>query len=328
VYESKFCNVYGATLCFGGPHEVFTKGYKQAGFRVKTEMLQVLFTELASAYMGGIHAVVGASIEDEEAADSLPNAPPAIITAQLGSGGDAVPEGVIPRPEPPILLELSKDSAEPDGASPTEPDRSNSAEPHRATETAVSDQSEPASATAQPDPPPSALEPTVKPYAPAAVGAETDQTLSAIAPDLDEEPDKVDPANTGTIADTTVIGQPEPEANPIEPDLLPSMPEPSTKLDDQAIASTIQPNLPLTLTDETSVEAVTQGFTAVTVGATDKPPDQPTKSQTPRTFNDEDCKCYYVTTDYGSSDDEQKGGKPPSRKCYRVLKMRQQPHLL
>jgi hypothetical protein len=73
----------------------------------------------------------------------------------------------------------------------------------------------------------------------------------------------ITPVICDSVADTTVIGQPEPEANPIEPDLLPSMPEPSTKLDDQAIAFTIQPNLPLT--DETSVEAVTQGFTAVTV---------------------------------------------------------------
>jgi hypothetical protein len=72
VYESKFRDVYGTALCFGGPHEVFTKGYKQAGFRVTIGMLQVLFAESASAYMGGIRAVVGASIEEEEAADSLP----------------------------------------------------------------------------------------------------------------------------------------------------------------------------------------------------------------------------------------------------------------
>jgi hypothetical protein len=54
VYELKFRDVYGATLCFGGPHEVFTRGYKQAGFRVTSGMLQVLFTESATAYMGGI----------------------------------------------------------------------------------------------------------------------------------------------------------------------------------------------------------------------------------------------------------------------------------
>ena len=72
MYESKFRDVYGATLCFGGPHEVFTKGYKQAWFRVTTGMLQVLFAESPSAYMGGIRAVVRASIEEEEAADSLP----------------------------------------------------------------------------------------------------------------------------------------------------------------------------------------------------------------------------------------------------------------
>ncbi len=60
VYDSKFRNVYGATLCFGGPHEVFTRAYRQAGYRVTSGMLQVLFTESAAAYMGGIRAVVGA----------------------------------------------------------------------------------------------------------------------------------------------------------------------------------------------------------------------------------------------------------------------------
>jgi hypothetical protein len=89
VYESKFCDMYGATLCFGGPHEVFTRGYKQAGFLVTLGMLQVLFTESASGYMGGIRAVVGASIEEEEATDSLPSAPPAAATVQPGPAGDA-----------------------------------------------------------------------------------------------------------------------------------------------------------------------------------------------------------------------------------------------
>ncbi len=69
---------------------MFTRGYKQAGFCVTTGMLQVLFAESASAYMGGIRAVVGASIEEEEAADSLPNAPPAVAMAQSGPAGHAV----------------------------------------------------------------------------------------------------------------------------------------------------------------------------------------------------------------------------------------------
>ncbi|MFO0006645.1 MAG: hypothetical protein ACK559_36560, partial [bacterium] len=74
VYDSKFRDVYGATLCFGGPHEVFTRAYRQAGYRVTSGMLQVLFTESAAAYMGGIRAVVGPSIEEEEAAEP-PSAP-------------------------------------------------------------------------------------------------------------------------------------------------------------------------------------------------------------------------------------------------------------
>ncbi len=94
VYESK-SRWYGATLCFGGPHEVFTRGYQQAGFRVTSGILQVLFTESAIAYMGGIRAVVGASIKEEEAAgfsSSLTSTPPATVLqpAPVGPTGDVV----------------------------------------------------------------------------------------------------------------------------------------------------------------------------------------------------------------------------------------------
>jgi hypothetical protein len=51
LYESKFKDVYGATLCFGGPHEVFTQGYRDAGFEVSADMIQVLFSEMAAAYL-------------------------------------------------------------------------------------------------------------------------------------------------------------------------------------------------------------------------------------------------------------------------------------
>jgi hypothetical protein len=93
VYDSKFRDVYGATLCFGGPHEVFTRAYRQAGYRVTFGMLQVLFTESAAAYMGGIRADVGPSIEEEEAAEppSAPaSAPPTVAPqpAPVGPAGD------------------------------------------------------------------------------------------------------------------------------------------------------------------------------------------------------------------------------------------------
>ncbi len=81
--------MYGATLCFGGPHEVFTRAYRQGGFRVTSGMLQVLFTESATAYMGGIRAVVGASIEEEEAAGSpsdLASAPPTVAPQPASVG--------------------------------------------------------------------------------------------------------------------------------------------------------------------------------------------------------------------------------------------------
>jgi hypothetical protein len=50
--------------------------------------------------------------------------------------------------------------------------------------------------------------------------------------------------------------------------------------------------LPLKIQEhEDPVEAVTQGFATVTLVVIDKPPDKPTeRTQTPRTFNDEDRK--------------------------------------
>jgi hypothetical protein len=63
------------------------------------------------------------------------------------------------------------------------------------------------------------------------------------------------------------------------------------------------------------VEELAQGFTAVTLVVVDKPPDQPMeRPKMPRAFADEDRECYYVTTDYGSSDDERNGAKPPEHK--------------
>jgi hypothetical protein len=59
------------------------------------------------------------------------------------------------------------------------------------------------------------------------------------------------------------------------------------------------------------VEELAQGF-KVTLEIVDKPPDELLeRPKTPRAFADRDRECYYVTTDYGSSDDERNGGKPP-----------------
>jgi hypothetical protein len=76
----------------------------------------------------------------------------------------------------------------------------------------------------------------------------------------------------------------------------PTPPEPSTGMDDQKISP---------------VKELAQGF-KVTLEIVDKPPDEPLeRPKTPRAFADRDRECYYVTTDYGSSDDERNGGKPP-----------------
>ena len=57
VYESKFKDIHGTTLCFGGPHPIFTSSYASAGH--SSGMLQVLFTQIATAYMRSPRVFVG-----------------------------------------------------------------------------------------------------------------------------------------------------------------------------------------------------------------------------------------------------------------------------
>ena len=51
VYESKLLDIYGSNICFGGPHEIFTRAYQRCGVNLQVANLQVLFTEMATAYM-------------------------------------------------------------------------------------------------------------------------------------------------------------------------------------------------------------------------------------------------------------------------------------
>jgi hypothetical protein len=90
---------------------------------------------------------------------------------------------------------------------------------------------------------------------------------------------------------------------PSAPDCPPTPPEPSTGIDDQKISP---------------MEELAQGFTAMTLVMVDKPPDQHMeRPKTPRAFADKDRECYYVTTEYGSSDDKRNGAKAPEHEMPR-----------
>jgi hypothetical protein len=69
IYESKFMDKYGTRLCFGGPHAVFTQGYKKFGTS-SIGTVQVLFSEIAEAYLHGPRTLVAES-PDEEIADQF-----------------------------------------------------------------------------------------------------------------------------------------------------------------------------------------------------------------------------------------------------------------
>jgi hypothetical protein len=117
VYESKFRDVYGATLCFGGPHEVFTQSYKAAGFDVTNGTVQVLLNEIASAYQNAPRTFItnppapapdGASPVDASPGLVADNSDPQGVDAPMQTPEEDVPEPV------------ASDTATPDSVPPSD----------------------------------------------------------------------------------------------------------------------------------------------------------------------------------------------------------------
>ena len=50
IYISALSDIHGSNICFGGTHEVFTQGFANTG--MSAGHVQVLFTQMASSYMG------------------------------------------------------------------------------------------------------------------------------------------------------------------------------------------------------------------------------------------------------------------------------------
>ncbi len=189
---------------------------------------------------------------------STPSVCACYVMRQLNIASNAATEEVTSSPGPPVSFELSNDSAEPDRALPTEPDRSCFVDSRMTTEIATGELHELAGEVAQPDPLPSAPEPTVDSDVLDTTVATTDQMTSTTALDLDEGAHEADSTDTGAVVDAVDVDQFELGVNAEEPDPLSSMPEPSIGLNDQKI---------------TPVEEATQGFIAVTLIAADKSPD-------------------------------------------------------
>jgi hypothetical protein len=205
---------------------------------------------------------------------STPSECACYVMQQLNIASNAATEEVTSRPGPPVSFEPSNDSAEPDRALPTEPDRSCSVDSRMTTEVAPGELHELAGEAAQPDPPPSAPEPTVESEVLDTTVATTDQMTSTTALNLDERAHEADYTDTGAVVDAVDVDQFELGVNAEVPDPSPSMPEPSIELNDQKIAP---------------VEEVTQGFIAVTLIAADKSSDpQMEQLRTPRASGDED----------------------------------------
>jgi len=73
VYESRILDIYGSNVCFGGPHEVFSQAYRKAGLR--GAHVQVMFTEMASAYINSPRTFMRVDVDD--------HGPPLRLTQEL-----------------------------------------------------------------------------------------------------------------------------------------------------------------------------------------------------------------------------------------------------
>ena len=69
IYKSALLDIYESNICFGGPHGVFSKAYREAGRFVNN--VEILFTEIASAYMRTPRTFVAASVDDHGPMRSL-----------------------------------------------------------------------------------------------------------------------------------------------------------------------------------------------------------------------------------------------------------------
>jgi hypothetical protein len=159
LYESKFRDVYGATLCFGGPHEVFTESYKRAGFDVTNGTVQVLLNEVASAYLMAPRTVVTdqpahaeggavASVEGEVA-----NSIAEVGQSQEGQMQSLVNETTGEPEEPSSAPEEPSSVPDEPSSAPEEPS-SVPDEPSSAPEEPSSVPDEPSSAPVEPSPAP------------------------------------------------------------------------------------------------------------------------------------------------------------------------------
>ena len=62
VYISVLLDIHGSNICFGGTHEIFTRGYAKAG--MSASHIQVLFTQVAEAYMRALYTMVRSNWDD------------------------------------------------------------------------------------------------------------------------------------------------------------------------------------------------------------------------------------------------------------------------
>jgi hypothetical protein len=53
VYKSVFVDVWRSEYCFGGLHEIFTAAYERARSGWSAGVAQIVFTEMAEAYLRG-----------------------------------------------------------------------------------------------------------------------------------------------------------------------------------------------------------------------------------------------------------------------------------
>jgi len=86
VFESKIKDVFGSRICFGGPHEVFTNAYRRLGINLQAGSIQILFTEMASAYLKSPWAFVrdeGKTVLDKDELLEVRDPEPLLFTPPM-----------------------------------------------------------------------------------------------------------------------------------------------------------------------------------------------------------------------------------------------------
>jgi len=104
IFESRVTDAYGSTVCFGGPHKVFTDAYRMLGINLHISSIMSMFTEVATAYLESPRAFVrdppDVPFDKEQLLESRDPEPLDFTPAMLEIALEVSPELSLYQPKP------------------------------------------------------------------------------------------------------------------------------------------------------------------------------------------------------------------------------------